>query len=246
MRAGTFRDYVENHWLPKKSSKIKTSVRKQYRATVTNHLVPFFGGKEMGSSEHVTSLLEEMGRGRHQAADELLPLVYDELRELARTRLASELPGQTFQPTALVHEAYLRLVGDEKMRWANRAHFFAAAAEAMRRILVETARSKATLKRGGGRDRVPLEGLSFDAAPPPTDLLALDEALTKLEAEDPRAGKVILLRHFAGLSIDETAQALELSPRTVIREWRCARAWLYDEISKGDTSIHRSIPDDAP
>ena len=180
----------------------------------------------------VTQILNAIAEGDPSAASQLLPLVYDELRKLAAHRLAHQTPGQTLQPTALVHEAYLRLVGDpEGSDWDNRGHFFAAAAEAMRRILVENARRKGRRKRGGDLTR-----LDFGAAEQVTvpevreDLLALDEALTKLASTDPQAAQLVQLRYFAGLSIPDAAQALGVSSRTADRLWAFARAWLLREI----------------
>src|SRR5262245_43483243 len=160
---------------------------------------------------------------------ELLPEVYDELRKLAKARLAREQQvNQTLQPTALVHEAYLRVSGDrQEQRWERRGHFFAAAALAMRRILVERARHYQRIKHGQGAERVELDSATLQADPSLTDLVAVDEALTRLEQTDPRKAQVVSLRYFAGLSIDETAAALDLSPATVKNEWTFARAWLY-------------------
>jgi RNA polymerase sigma factor (TIGR02999 family) len=180
----------------------------------------------------VSKLLNAMDQGDPHAADQLLPLVYDELRRLAAERLAHEQPGQTLQATALVHEAYLRLVGDDKERhWDNRGHFFAAAAEAMRRILVEAARRKQRAKHGGGRNRIDLDAAQPAAPDPRHDLVALDAALTKLAAEDPQAAKLVELRHFTGLSVAEAAQALGISPRTADRVWAYAQAWLLRELT---------------
>ncbi len=164
-------------------------------------------------------------------AAELLPLVYDELRRLAAQRLAQEAPGQTFDATALVHEAYLRLVGPaDQQRWKDRGHFFAAAAQAMRHLLVDHARRKRRDKHGGGRRRVALnESVPAPPAPEP-DLLALDEALTRLAAEDPEAAEVVQLRYFAGLSVEEAAEALGTSRATAYRHWAFARAWLLHEL----------------
>jgi RNA polymerase sigma factor (TIGR02999 family) len=176
-------------------------------------------------------ILEAIAAGDPDAASQLLPLVYDELRKLAAQKLAGETPGQTLQPTALVHEAYLRLAGENKeQHWDSRGHFFAAAAEAMRRILVERARQKASLKRGGDRDRVDVaEGLL--AAPEPReDILALDAALTKLAETDKQAAELVQLRYFAGLPLREIADFLGLSPRTADRVWAYARAWLREEV----------------
>jgi RNA polymerase sigma factor (TIGR02999 family) len=180
-------------------------------------------------SSRVTRLLQDLGAGRREAAAQLLPLVYDELRRLARARLARER-ASLHQPTSLVHEAYLRLVGDAECRWANRAHFFAAAAEAMRRIGVERARRRARLKRGGGGRRVTLDDDVPAAGPDPDETLALDAALARLEARDAAMADVVKLRYFAGLTVEETARAMELSPRSVKRLWAAARAWLYDEL----------------
>jgi RNA polymerase sigma factor (TIGR02999 family) len=190
---------------------------------------------------NVTQLLQAMAAGQRQAAEELLPLVYDELRSLARRRLAQEAAGQTLQPTALVHEAYLRLVGDasdtgqsESLQWDGRGHFFAAAAEAMRRILVENARAKRRLKRGGDVHRVSLE--DRDLATPPDDdrLLELDAALNKLAQKDPRKAELVKLRYFAGLTIEQAAAALGIATSTADRDWTYARSWLYREMSAGD------------
>jgi RNA polymerase sigma factor (TIGR02999 family) len=180
----------------------------------------------------VTRILSDLARGDAHAAGRLLPLVYDELRKLAASRMAEEAPGNTLGPTALVHEAYLRLVGPADVaRWDNRGHFFAAAAEAMRRILVEAARRKQRAKHGGGRGRVAL-GAAQPAAPDPRhDLIALDAALTRLAAEDPQAAKLVELRHFTGLSVAEAARALGISPRSADRVWAFARAWLHRELT---------------
>ena len=184
----------------------------------------------MESPRDVTGLLRQITSGDGAAAGELLPLVYTELRNLARRRMARESPGHTLQPTALVHEAYLRLVKDEHLQWENRRHFFAAAAEAMRRILIERARRVAADKHGGGARRVPLEDAGLRDEPKPDELLALDEALRRLESRDPTMSSVVKLRYFAGLTVPETANALGLSPRTVDRTWAEARAWLYREM----------------
>ncbi|MCH8147581.1 MAG: RNA polymerase subunit sigma [Planctomycetes bacterium] len=185
----------------------------------------------------VATLLAQIGDGNTHAAETILPLVYDDLRTLAHGYLAKEPAELSLQTTGLVHEAYIRLVGDVDVPWANRAHFFAAAATAMRRILVEEARRRATEKHGGGRKRVDLESVPPDSNPLAENILALDEALKRLEVEDKRASHIIMLRHFAGLTIAETASALDISPRTVTLDWRCARAWLCREIRKGDTTI---------
>jgi len=167
------------------------------------------------------------GDGASGTSRELLPEVYDELRKLASVRLARERHERTLQPTALVHEAYLRVDSTSDRRWDRRGHFFAAAAHAMRRILVERARHHQRLKRGGGADHVELDSAMGAADPRLTDLVAVDEALTQLEQADARKAQIVTLRYFAGLSIEETAAALDLSPATVKNEWQFARAWLY-------------------
>jgi RNA polymerase sigma factor (TIGR02999 family) len=182
----------------------------------------------------VTRILSAVEQGDPHAAEQLLPLIYEELRKLAAQRLAQEKPGQTLQPTALVHEAYLRLVDVKKaQKWNSRGHFFAAAAEAMRRILVENTRRKRACKHGGGLARRELEGELLSAAEPREDLVALDEALNKLAAENRAAADLVQLRYFAGLTLPEAAQALTISPRTAGRLWAYARAWLRREV-EGD------------
>jgi RNA polymerase sigma factor (TIGR02999 family) len=182
----------------------------------------------------VTQILHAIAEGDPDAASQLLPLVYDELRKLAAQKLARETPGQTLQPTALVHEAYLRLVGqDAEQHWDSRGHFFAAAAESMRRILVEIARQKASLKRGGGRDRVDVADSLLAAPEPREDLVALDAALTKLAETDKQAAELVQLRYFAGLPIREVADILGIAPRTADRLWAFAKAWLLQEIAGG-------------
>lgn len=180
----------------------------------------------------VTRILSDLADGDAQAAGKLLPLVYEELRKLAAARMAEEAPGNTLDATALVHEAYLRLVGPADVaRWDSRGHFFAAAAEAMRRILVEAARRKRREKHGGDRERLELHVVQPAAPEPRDDLVALDAALTRLEAEDPQAARLVELRHFTGLSVAEAAQALGISPRTADRVWAYARAWLLRELT---------------
>ncbi len=176
----------------------------------------------------VTRILSAIEQGDTLAAEQLLPLVYDELRKLAAQKLAQEKPGQTLEATALVHEAYLRLVDTEKVpHWNSHGHFFAAAAEAMRRILVEQARRKGRQKHGGGLQRVALSGLELAVDMPVGDLPALDEALTALAERDEQAAQVVQLHCFAGLSIEQAAETLGLSARTAYRDWAFARAWLY-------------------
>src|SRR5262245_7243051 len=185
----------------------------------------------------VTRILSAIEQGDPRAAGELLPLVYDELRKLAAARMAAEQPGHTLQPTALVHEAYARLVGQaEDQRWDSHRHFFAAAAEAMRRILIDRARDKHRLKRGGGWRRLRLDRLDLSVAEPPEDLLALDEALERLAREDPPCAELVKLRFFAGLTLEEAAAALGLARRTADRSWAFARSWLYDAMHRADES----------
>jgi RNA polymerase sigma factor (TIGR02999 family) len=180
----------------------------------------------------VTRLLSDLAQGDAHAAGQLLPLVYEELRKLAAVRMAEEASGNTLNATALVHEAYLRLVTPaDAARWDNRGHFFAAAAEAMRRLLVEKARRKRRLKRGGDRRRVSLEAAESLVQGPSEDLLALDEALTRLTAHDPVKAEVVKLRFFAGLTMPEVAQSLGLSLATAERYWTYARTWLYAELA---------------
>jgi RNA polymerase sigma factor (TIGR02999 family) len=180
----------------------------------------------------MSRILDQIHQGDPRAASQLLPLVYEELRQLAAQKLAHETPGQTLQPTALVHEAYLRLVGEgEAPHWDSRGHFFAAAAEAMRRILIENARRKRCQKYGGGLERQDLAPEQVTAPEIREDLLALDEALTKLAAVNPQAAQLVQLRYFAGLSIPEAAQTLGSSPRSTDRLWAYARAWLHQEIT---------------
>jgi RNA polymerase sigma factor (TIGR02999 family) len=177
-------------------------------------------------------VLSAIEQGEPQAARELLPLVYTELRKLAAQRLRQERPGQTLQATALVHEAYLRLVGSNPERcWDSRGHFFAAAAEAMRRILVENARRKHRQKHGGPIKRVDIESIDPSCPMPPEELLALDEAITKLAEEDPSKARFVELRYFAGLSLEEAARAIGVSTATAKRYWRYARAWLHRQVA---------------
>jgi RNA polymerase sigma factor (TIGR02999 family) len=190
----------------------------------------------------VTRILSAIEQGDALASEELLPLVYDELRQLAAQRLAHEAPGQTLQATALVHEAYLRLVADKRRGsspagWNSRGHFFAAAAEAMRRILVDTARSKRAEKRGGGRRRIEVEVQELAGRQHDQKLLALDEALAKLEQQHSQKAQVVKLRYFAGLSIKEAAEALGISTATADRYWAYARAWLQREMTAADAEL---------
>ena len=177
-----------------------------------------------------TRVLDDIQQGKEEAADKLLPLVYEELRKLAAHKMASEAPGQTLQPTALVHEAWLRLIGDESKTWDSRGHFFAAAAEAMRRILIERARAKRRLRRGAGGERIPLEHVTVASDDPPETVLAIHEALEELAAHDPFKAELVKMRYFVGLSQDEIAHALGLYVPTIRRHWAIARAWLYAEM----------------
>jgi RNA polymerase sigma factor (TIGR02999 family) len=181
----------------------------------------------------VTRILSAIEQGDPSAPGQLLPLVYDELRKLAAARMASEPAGQTLQPTALVHEAYLRLVGGGDRAWDSRGHFFAAAAEAMRRIVVETARRKKRARHGGGRQRVEFELTDLPTRLPPDDLLALDEALGRLEQTDPVKARLVTLRYFAGMTIEQAAEALGISRVTAHRYWTFARAWLHQQMTGG-------------
>jgi len=181
----------------------------------------------------VTRILTAIEQGDARAADELLPAVYEELRHLAAQKLSQERPGQTLQATALVHEAYIRLVGAEARNWSSRGHFFAAAAEAMRRILIEKARRKQRLKGGGGHQRVALDDAELAIEEPSTDVIALDEALAKLAEEDPTKAELVKLRFFAGLTIKQAGAILGISRATADRYWSYAKAWLFHEINKG-------------
>jgi len=185
------------------------------------------------AESEITRLLRDVAAGDPKKAAELLPLVYAELRALARAHMAREKPGRTLQATELVHEAWLRVVGASDPGWNGRAHFFGAAAQAMRRILVEQARRRARIKHGGGRERADPEEVELvpaTEAASPTDVLAVEEALTRLEREDERKGRIVELRYFAGLTVEETAQALGVSVGTIEREWRFIRAWLREEL----------------
>jgi RNA polymerase sigma factor (TIGR02999 family) len=185
----------------------------------------------------VTRLLSAIEQGERRAAEELLPLVYDELRRLAAGKIAAEKSGQTLQATALVHEAYLRLVGtqpDGEAHWDSRGHFFAAAAEAMRRILIDSARRKLQEKRGGSRQRVELNEMALATGATPEQLVALDEALDRLAAEDAHAAELVKLRYFAGFTVEEAAESLAMSRATAYRHWAFARAWVLREMGAAD------------
>jgi RNA polymerase sigma factor (TIGR02999 family) len=192
----------------------------------------------------VTRILSAIEQGDPLAAEQLLPLVYDELRKLAAARLAQEKPGQTLQATALVHEAYLRLVDTEKAQhWNSRGHFFAAAAEAMRRILVQNARRKGRRKHGGGRIRIDMENLEVAAPEKAEELLALDEALGQLAAVDPQAAELVKLRYFAGCTVQQAAAILGISPRSADFLWAYARTWLFQKIQPGEATSTPGPPD---
>lgn len=195
---------------------------------------------ESASPERIESAIEDLRRGRPHASERLLPLVYDALRQLARARMAHVPPGNTLQPTALVHEAYLKIAGAKDPRWDGRGHFFAAAAEAMRQILVDQARRKGSLKRGGDRRRIELDDIELPIEPPSEDMIDLDAALTALSAVDETKAEVVKLRFFAGLDREETARTLGISPRTVDRHWVYARTWLHREMGARGTGESES------
>ena len=182
--------------------------------------------------DEITRLLIAWNQGDQRARDELTPLIYDELRRLARGYLRRERPGHTLQPTALVHEAFLRLIDQSQVNWQNRAHFFGAAARLMRQILINHAEARRAAKRGGDAERVSLNDVDHSTPAQEIDLIALNEALTNLERVDPRQGRIVELRYFSGLTIEEIAEVMDVSPVTVKREWIAARAWLRRELSR--------------
>lgn len=186
--------------------------------------------RDKAALTRVADVLRQVSSGDQTAAGELLPLVYDQLRALAQQRMMQERPGHTLQATALVHEAFLKLVGPREIPWAGQGHFYAAAAEAMRRILVDHARARRREKRGGKGVRLLLNVLDLADAENSDEILALDESLRRLELQEPEVGEVVRLRFFAGLSVDQTAESLGVSPRTVDRRWKFARAWLFREL----------------
>ena len=181
-----------------------------------------------------TQILQAAGRGDRSSLNDLLPLVYDELRRIAMARMARESPGQTLQPTALVHEAWLRMIRDEDQTWQNRAFFFHAAAEAMRRILIENARRKAALKYGGGQQRLNIDDLELGDVMPDEKALMVNAALEQLEQEQPDRAKIVVLKYFGGMTNEEVARTLGIGERTVYRHWLCAKVWLFDKLSGGD------------
>lgn len=180
----------------------------------------------------LTQILQAVERGDQNSTDQLFSLVYDELRRIAAVKMAQEPPNQTLQPTALVHEAWLRLSREEEVRWQNRGHFFAAAAEAMRRILIERARKKARPKHGGDRQRVEIENLEMAGASPDEKVLLVNEALERLQKEDPGKARVVVMKFFGGLTNQEVAEALKVTERTVERQWAFAKAWLFDVVRR--------------
>lgn len=194
--------------------------------------------------EEITRLLADWGGGDREALDKLAPLVHAELRRIARRQMSGERPGHTLQATALVNEAYLKLAGQENFHWQNRAHFFAVCAQVMRHILIDHARAHARDKRGGGAIHVSLDEAAVLVEGRAEEFVALDEALRALEAVDPQKGRVVELRYFAGLSIEETAEVLSISPTTVRREWRRAKAWLYRLIAEGNDDETRPLATD--
>jgi RNA polymerase sigma-70 factor (ECF subfamily) len=187
------------------------------------------------TTQQVTKLLQAWGQGKDAALDQLLPVVHHELRRLARRYMFGERPGHTLQTTALINEAYLRLVNSRQVNWQNRAHFFAISAQLMRRILVDSARARGDQKRGGGIPKVTLDEALIGPQEKGQDLVALDDALKVLSRVDPRKGRVVELRFFGGLSVEETAEVLKVHPNTVLRDWRLAKMWLKREISKEES-----------
>ena len=185
----------------------------------------------MAPMNDLTQILQAAAGGDRRAVEDLLPLVYGELKKLAATRMAHEAAGHTLQPTALVHEAWLRLVADGERTWQNRAHFFGAAAEAMRRILIEHARRKSAVKHGGGQQRLDIADLECAAQSPDENILLIEEALEKLAKEHPERAKIVVMKFFGGMTNEEVAAALGVGERTVYRHWECAKLWLFDELS---------------
>jgi len=189
-----------------------------------------YNAHAMPDASQITQVLQAISRSESGAAEQLLPLIYEDLRRLATARMANEMSGQTLQPTALVHEAWLRLVADEDKTWQNRAHFFGAAAEAMRRILIEKARRKSRLKHGGGQAQFNIEDLELADSTPDDKVLLINEALENLEAQDPESARIVVLKFFGGLSRQEVAESLKISERMADRQWAYARGWLLRHI----------------
>ncbi len=217
--------YKKGEQLQTENKKIDLNFQPEY-----NRLL--YMSKETASQKAITQLLIEWGKGDREAMEKMLPLVYAELRRIAANRLRAERPGHTLQPTALVHEAYLRLVEQQSVNWKNRAQFFGIAAEMMRRILINHALNKKADKRGGGAVKVSLSAVDVAAKEEGANLLALDEALKKLATFDERRSRIVELKFFGGLSIEEIAEVLGVSDATVVREWSLARSWLYREIGQ--------------
>jgi RNA polymerase sigma factor (TIGR02999 family) len=192
--------------------------------------IPVYKHVSMSETNQITQVLQAIGRNESGAAEKLLPLVYEDLRRLATARMANEMSGHTLQPTALVHEAWLRLVSDGDRTWQNRAHFFGAAAEAMRRILIENARRKSRLKHGGGQARFNIEDLELADSTPDDKVLMINEALESLEAKDPGLARIVVLKFFGGLNRQEVAESLNISERMADRQWAYAKAWLLRHI----------------
>ena len=193
------------------------------------------------SPQEITRLLSDWSRGDKSALDKLTPLVYAELRQIARRQMSKERPGHTLQATALVNEAYLKIAGQDNFEWQSRAHFFAVCAQVMRHLLIDHARTHARDKRGGGAIQVSLDEAAMMAGGQAADFLALNEALSDLEAADPQKGRIVELRYFTGMGIDETAEVLKISPATVRREWRRAKAWLYRALAEGGSDETRPL-----
>ena len=208
-------------------------------AFVTPSPLPASYPRSMNMNDRFTALadltlaLQQIGRPDARASEEILPLVYDDLRRHAGVQMARESGGQTLQPTALVHEAWLRVVGGDNQRWQNRAHFFGAAAEAMRRILIENARRKARLKRGGGQQRVDIENVELADTTPEEKVLLIDDAVEKLREQDPERAKVVVLKFFGGFTNEEVAASMGVTVRTIERHWAFAKAWLFQSIRAG-------------
>ncbi len=200
------------------------------------------GHLTMTANDDVTVFLAAIERGEDSAVEKLLPIVYAELRMLARQQMTNERPDHTLQATALVHEAYMRLIGGQELSWSNRRHFFQSAVEAMRRILIEHARRRGRQKRGGGRREIPLDAVELAVRGDSEDLLSLDDAIRRLEKEDSRAAEIVRLRFFAGLDIEETAMLLGVSARTVKRDWTFARAWLHGALKEETGQSKQSEP----